>query len=143
VRLDRSKTECDFDTLQAVLTHRYDVLAKYARYLTSNTLQEIERLASRSKVPEGMPAAAALARSLHREASDLDERERAAVGALLESSAALRTVYQMRSDLIDIWTRTNVTRDQLLGQLQDWCHRAEQSDIAGLKRFSRLLRSYA
>ena len=41
------------------------------------------------------------------------------------------------------WSRTNASREQLLRQLQDWCARAEQSDIAGLKRFSQLLRSYA
>jgi stearoyl-CoA desaturase (delta-9 desaturase) len=49
----------------------------------------------------------------------------------------------MREELVSIWTRTNATREQLLRQLQDWCARAEQSDIAGLKRFSRQLRSYA
>jgi stearoyl-CoA desaturase (delta-9 desaturase) len=143
IRLDRSKTECDFDTLQAVITHRYDVLAKYARYLAGLTQQEVERLAHRVSVPAGAPAVAELARSLHREAIDLDEGERAAVGTLLDHSTALRTIYQMREELVSIWTRSNATRDQLLRQLQDWCVRAEQSDISGLKRFSRLLRCYA
>ena len=143
VRIDRSKTVIDGDTLQAVITHRYDVLARYARSLASLTQQEVERLAHRITLPAGTKGAAALARSLHREASELDEGERAAVGALLDQSATLRTVYSMREELVSIWTRTNATRDQLVHALQDWCARAEQSDIAGLQRFSQRLRSYA
>ena len=142
VRLDRSKTECDLDTLQAVITHRYDVLAKYARYLADHTQQEIEHLAQRLG-QAGAQGAAAMARSLHCEESDLNEGERAAIGNLMDHSSALRTVYQMRQELVAIWSRTNASREQLLRQLQDWCARAEQSDIAGLKRFSQVLRSYA
>ena len=142
VRLDRSKTECDLETLQAVITHRYDVLAKYARYLADHTQQEIEHLVQRLG-QGGAQGAAAMARSLHCEESDLNDGERAAIGTLMDHSNALRTVYQMRQELVAIWSRTNASREQLLRQLQDWCARAEQSDIAGLKRFSQVLRSYA
>jgi len=49
----------------------------------------------------------------------------------------------MREELVAIWTRTNMTREQLLAQLQEWCHRADQSEFAGLRRFSQHLRCYA
>ncbi len=140
VRLDRSKTECDLVTLQAVITHRYDVLAKYARDVAEHTHQELEHLRQRLGVQTA--GAAAMARALHVEESQLDAGEREAIGALLDHSAALRTVYQMRLELVSIWTRTNATREQLLRQLQDWCARAEQSNIAGLQRFSQRLRCY-
>lgn len=143
VRFDRSKTEIDLETLQAVITHRYDVLAKYARYLATHTQQEIERLTHRAMVPAASGSVAALTRSLHRESAELDDHERAAVTAMLNQSSALRTVHQMREELVSIWTRTNANREQLLQQLQDWCQRAEQSDLVGLKRFSRQLRCYA
>ena len=140
VRLDRSKTECDLITLQAVITHRYDVLAKYARDVAEHTHQELESLRQRLGVQAA--GASAMARALHVEESQLDAGEREAIGALLDHSTALRTVYQMRQELVTIWTRTNATREQLLRQLQDWCARAEQSDIAGLQRFSQRLRCY-
>ncbi len=143
VQFDRSKTVVDADTLQAVITHRYDVLARYARYLAGLTQQEVERLAHRVTLPAGSSGTAMLSRWLHREAAELDEGERAAVGALLDQSAPLRTVYSMREELVAIWTRTNLTRDQLIHALQDWCVRAEQSNIAGLQRFSQRLRCYA
>jgi stearoyl-CoA desaturase (delta-9 desaturase) len=48
----------------------------------------------------------------------------------------------MREELIALWERSNASKEQLLRQLQDWCHRAETSGIAPLVDFSRRLRSY-
>jgi stearoyl-CoA desaturase (Delta-9 desaturase) len=143
LKLDRTKTEVDLVTLQSVITHRYDVLAKYARYLSDLTQQEVSTLSRHMKLPSGAESYAAIQRFLHREPEQLNAGERAAVGHLLEHSTALKTMYQMREELVGIWTKTNLTRDQLLTQLQEWCQRADQSDIAGLRRFSRHLRCYA
>lgn len=143
LKLDRSKTECDLATLQAVITHRYDVLAKYARYLAELTQQELHELSQHMALPSGTASYAAIQRFLHREPEQLNEGERAAVGQVLAHSTALKTIYQMREELVSIWTKTNLTREQLLAQLQEWCQRADQSDIAGLRRFSRHLRCYA
>ena len=49
----------------------------------------------------------------------------------------------MRHELAAIWERSSASKEQLLRQLQDWCHRAEQSGIAPLVDFSHRLRSYA
>jgi stearoyl-CoA desaturase (Delta-9 desaturase) len=130
-------------TLQSVITHRYDVLAKYARYLSHLTQQEISHLSQHMTLPSGAESYAAIQRFLHREPEQLKAHELAAVGHVLDRSTALKTMYQMREELVSIWTRTNMTRDQLLAQLQEWCHRADQSDIAGLRRFSQHLRCYA
>jgi len=48
----------------------------------------------------------------------------------------------MRQELVTLWARSNDSREQLLVRLQDWCRRAEASDIAPLRQFSRRLRSY-
>ena len=61
----------------------------------------------------------------------------------LERSSALKTIYAMRQELAGLWERSNDSREQLLARLQDWCHRAEASNIAALQKFSRTLRSYA
>jgi len=58
-------------------------------------------------------------------------------------SAVMNTVEAMRRDLMDLWTASNATREQLLGQLKDWCRRAEASGILELERFSMTLRAYA
>ena len=40
VRYDPSKTRCDVGTVQAVITHRYDVLAEFARSLRPTAVLE-------------------------------------------------------------------------------------------------------
>jgi stearoyl-CoA desaturase (delta-9 desaturase) len=42
-----------------------------------------------------------------------------------------------------MWERSDVSREQLLLQLQDWCRRAELSGIDVLEEFSLRLRQYA
>ena len=46
-------------------------------------------------------------------------------------------------ELVAIWERSTASKEQLLRQLQDWCHRAEASGVAPLVDFSHRLRSYA
>ena len=40
-----------------------------------------------------------------------------------------------------LWTRTNVSAEQLVADLQTWCHKAEQSGIVALQEFSLKLRA--
>jgi stearoyl-CoA desaturase (delta-9 desaturase) len=61
----------------------------------------------------------------------------------LSKSRALQTVYSMRAELASLWERSSASREQLVRQLQDWCHRAEASGIRQLEEFSRRLRRYA
>jgi stearoyl-CoA desaturase (delta-9 desaturase) len=49
----------------------------------------------------------------------------------------------MRQELVALWQRSTLSTEQLVKQLDDWCTRAEASDIEPLMQFSRRLRSYA
>jgi len=49
----------------------------------------------------------------------------------------------MRRELVALWGRSAASREQLVKQLQDWCRRAETSDIRPLIELSHRLRSYA
>lgn len=44
LRIDTGKTQCDLDTLQAVISHRYEVLAKYTKSLKATFANEIIHL---------------------------------------------------------------------------------------------------
>ena len=47
-------------------------------------------------------------------------------------------------ELRSLWTRTNVSVDQLVADLQAWCRKAEESGNAALREFSlKLRRGYA
>ncbi|HUL93032.1 MAG TPA: fatty acid desaturase [Burkholderiales bacterium] len=131
----------DQETLQAVITHRYDVLAKYAKSLKRTYAEELGKL--RRFAPHDAHVLQSLQRWLHCDEKSLCEAERADLNKGLSKSRALHTVYSMRSELASLWERSSASREQLVRQLQDWCHRAEASGIRHLEEFSRRLRCYA
>jgi stearoyl-CoA desaturase (delta-9 desaturase) len=131
----------DSATLQAVITHRYDVLATYAKSLKRTYAEELGKL--RRFAPNDAHVLQSLQSWLHRDERSLCETERADLNKGLAKSNALLTVYSMRSELVSLWERSSASREQLVRQLQDWCHRAEASGIRHLEEFSRRLRCYA
>jgi stearoyl-CoA desaturase (delta-9 desaturase) len=134
------KPAADLETLHAVIANRYDVLSRYAKSIRRTYADEVERLRHWS------PGDAQVLRSL----KSALLRGQAVAGAegtrladALKNSRALATVIAMRDELVALWDRSNASKEQLLRQLQDWCHRAETSGIAPLVDFSQRLRSYA
>ena len=82
-------------------------------------------------------------RWLHLDAKMVPEQEKAKLDEVLSTSRVLKTVYLMRQELAMVWQRSTANKEQLLSQLEDWCRRAEKSDIGPLRDFSRTLRCYA
>ncbi len=140
-RFTEARPAVDSETLQAVITHRYDVLAKYAKSLKRTYAEELGKL--RRFAPHDVRVLQSLKRWLHCDEKTLGETERADLEKGLSKSRALQTAYSMRAELTTLWERSTATREQLVRQLQDWCHRAEASGIRPLVEFSRRLRSYA
>jgi stearoyl-CoA desaturase (delta-9 desaturase) len=135
------KPAADPDTLRAIITCRYDVLAKYARSLKRIYAEELAKL--RRLSPQDARALQALGPWLSRDEKMLQERERARLAELLPKSRALQIMVSMRRELAALWGRSTASREQLVKQLQDWCRRAEASGIGPLVEFSERLRSYA
>jgi stearoyl-CoA desaturase (delta-9 desaturase) len=138
-RFSDPKPVADEQTLEAIIANRYDVLARYATSLKHTYHQEMERLGHWSQEAEALKPAKRYFARLQR----LSEAERARLAEALKNSKALATVVAMRHELSELWARSSATREQLLRQLQDWCHRAENSGIVPLAEFSLRLRRYA
>ena len=130
----------DPQMLQAVIVNRYDILARYAASLKRVYAAELERLRRRS------PAEARVLEDLRpwldRDETMIRDAARARMAALLAKLPVLGTMMQMRRELASLWGRSAASRDQLVRQLQDWCQRAETSDIAPLAEISQRLRCY-
>ncbi|MGH8849904.1 MAG: DesA/ISL3 alpha bundle tail domain-containing protein, partial [Casimicrobiaceae bacterium] len=144
LKRDRAKLSADLETLQAVITHRYAVLSSYAASLKLAYAHEVASLrerARRGELTPDMPSFRRLRNWFQSDAQALPETDRAHLETTLERSSALKTVYAMRQELAALWERSNDSREQLLARLQDWCHRAEASNIVALQKFSRKLRS--
>ena len=140
VRLDISKTVCDLETLQAVITNRYEVMAKYAVSLKKTYSAEVTRIKLQASDKLDV---ARIKHWLHLDEIDLTEQQKIKLGIVIHASPILHTAYTLRQELAVIWQRSTTSKEHLVKQLEDWCHRAENSGIAALSEFSQRLRRYA
>ena len=140
-KFDRQKMVADFDTLQSVISNRYDVMSTYAKSLKITWREEVGHLREKALLESGFLKSTK--RLLHRAPAKLEAPQRQQLSELFMHSKALQTMHEMRIELSALWDRSHHSRDQLLHQLQDWCNRAEASGIKALQEFSMRLRSYA
>ena len=136
-----AKTKCDLDTLHAVISHRYEVLAKYAHSLKHTFAKEMDHL--REVATHHGVDRSTIKRWVLADSKTLLEHERAKLSLVLSKTRSLDKVYTMREELVSVWQRSTASKDELVKQLEDWCHRAEESGIEVLENFSRRLRCYA
>jgi stearoyl-CoA desaturase (delta-9 desaturase) len=139
-RLDKPRASVDAQTLQAVIAHRYDLMAAYGRSLAQTLSDEVTRL--RSAQPEKATALKSAQGWLPQDTAKWSEQNRETVGELLAVSAPLKKLVEMRAELSATWERSNSTAEQLLAHLQDWCRRAEDSGVASLQELALRMRSY-
>ena len=128
----------DEKTLEALIAHRYEVMAGFARELRRAGKAEIEVLKAKNVDSSVLRSAS---RWLHR---DDDKVPTAAKPQLAQARAehpVLDKMVTMREELRQMWLTTTTSREQLTADLQAWCRRAEESGIAALHEFSLKLRA--
>ena len=140
-KFSKEKMLVDVETLQAVITNRYDVMAKYAKSLKKEWSEEFQQLREKAQLEKSFLKSAK--KALQREPGKLEATQLQTLRELFDHSSALKTMHDMRVELNAIWERSSATREQLVAQLQDWCARAEASGIKALEEFSLRLRTYA
>ncbi|WP_199873514.1 fatty acid desaturase [Ideonella sp. A 288] len=135
------KPVADSKTLEALIANRYEVMAKYAKELRAACATELERLQAQGK---GSRVAADLQiakRWLHRDDAKIPDEVKPQLASAMDASPQLAKLVAMREELRLIWTRTNVSAEQLVLDLQAWCKKAEASGIVALEEFSLRLRA--
>jgi stearoyl-CoA desaturase (delta-9 desaturase) len=140
-RLEAPKPRVDLDTLQAVIAYRYDLLARYTRDLRRVYAKELAQM--RLSAPE-QQRFAALRRWLRKgDVDSLPPAQQQTLREIIGRSRVIRTMVEMRSELLATWDRTSASREQMLAHLQDWIARAETSGIQALQNAAMRIRSYA
>ena len=140
LKLGEVRAQADAKTLEAVIANRYEVMAKYANELRAACAAEIDRVKQQG-------ASARLAdlqlaqRWLHRDAEKIPSNVLPQLANVVSGSPQLAKLVAMREELRQIWTRTNVSAEQLVADLQAWCKQAESSGIVALEQFSLKLRA--
>jgi len=142
MKLGAVQPVADSKTLEALIAHRYEVMARYATGLKAACGREVKKLKAAGAANGSKLAEMRLARRwLHRDADKIPADVKAQVAQVAEDHAELGKLVAMREELRSLWTRTNVSAEQLVADLQAWCHKAEQSGIAALQEFSLRLRA--
>jgi stearoyl-CoA desaturase (Delta-9 desaturase) len=136
--INPAKQAVDRDTLLAIISNRFQVLAHYGRYVIIPVLkEEIQRGDDQCRRMYKRARA-----WLVRDESLVNEASRRMLEAILEANSRLKTVYQFKQRLQTIWGRSAATPEALLQSLQDWCKQAEATGIKALQEFARTLRGY-
>lgn len=131
----------DVETVRAVMTNRFHVLASYCRQVINPVLREEVSRAAKSDYGWSKLLKRAR-RGLVRDSALINDQDRNSLNAVLQKSHALDTVYQYKLRLQEIWQRGHATQD-LVSALQEWCRQAEATGIKCLGDFAATLRSYS
>ena len=140
-KLESPKGRIDSETLQAVITYRYDLLARYTRDLRRAYADELAKMRLSAADQQRF---AALRRWLRKDdVNALPPAEQQTLREVLSQSRAIKTMVDMRSELLATWDKSATSREQMLAHLQDWIARAEASGNQVLQNAALRIRSYA
>lgn len=130
----------DMKTLEATVAHRYELMATYAQEVRLACAVELARLKANGHTSAAFKLEQ-VKHWLHRDNDRVPSALLADVQGVREAHPGLDKLITMREELRQVWTRSNASAEQLVQDLQAWCHRAEQSGIEALQSFSRRLRA--
>ncbi len=133
------KCVMDKEAAWAIVNDRFRVMARYGKHVVLPLLKEERRAADRKKRWLFVRAKKILC-------SDdflLDLRSRERIRELVNVSAKIKTIYELRLSLQRISTNRIDDVDQLLEFLSRWCAEAEETGIEVLEKFVEELRTYS
>ena len=139
LKLGAVRPQADAHTLEAIIANRYEVMAKYANELRAACSTELARVKAQGSA--NLAEMKLAQRWLHRDAEKIPANVLPQLATAVNDSPKLAKLVAMREELRQLWTRTNVSADQLVVDLQAWCKKAESSGIVALEQFSIKLRA--
>lgn len=128
----------DLQSLEAIVSNRYELAVKFARDLKADYKTEVAKLKSSVADKLSWSKAKTL---LIKDKELLSPSEQSTVEQACKQSPVLQKIFAMREELSKLWARSTMTKEELVKALQDWCKRAEESGIESLRNFSLRLRS--
>ncbi len=137
-QLAPGKAFVDIDTVKAILTNRFQVLARYSRDVIFPVFREERNRASDA----GRSVLQRIKTLLVREPSLVDAASQQQLTNVLERYDALSVVYQFRMKLQNLWMKSTASQTELLEALQEWCRQAEATGIKALHEFVKHLKAY-
>jgi len=129
----------DETTLQALIAHRHEMLARYGRSIRAICKAELAA-SRRVRERERSELLRLACQWLARDPERVPPSYRAHLDEVRDSHVTLDTMVRMREELRQLWLCTTRARAELVVDLQSWCARAEASGIQGMERVALLIR---
>jgi len=118
----------DEATLEALIAHRYEVMAGYARQMRAVLQDEVEAMRVRALDATALQAAR---RWMHRDPDKVPAAVRAQLAQARAALPGVDKMVAMREELRQLWLNTSVSREQLTADLQAWCRRGGGRGVGG------------
>jgi stearoyl-CoA desaturase (delta-9 desaturase) len=134
-----ARPQLDLGAAQSLSTHRLQLLSDYRRKVLLPVLRTEIHASAKQSWRRLYRKAKRLAR---RDLSLLNEKDQARLNEILDISTAMKTVYQLRLQLQDVWEEQGASMESRLDALKRWCRKAENSGIQSLQEFVLLMRRY-
>lgn len=133
------KAHIDLETVSAVISNRFQVMAQYSREVLLPVLKAERRLASFSDKRLLRRAKVLLIRA----EPLLDEASQRSLAVILGKHQLLALVYRYRTALQAVWEQTTATQRELLEALQEWRRQAEATGIVVLRNFANTISGFS
>lgn len=137
--LEQGKLHVDLETVRAVVSNRFQVMAQYYNEVVVPMLQQAKQTAQHAKDKQLLHRADAL---MKRHDKLLSPGANTRLQLVLERYEQLKIVYSFRQSLQNVWLKTASSQKELIESLQHWCKQAEESGLDVLRQFSLQLKGY-
>lgn len=128
----------DIETIKAILTNRFQLLASYTKEVILPVLRDERQRAG----DKGRALFRRVRTLLVREPSLVDQKGHQQLAAVLERHGPLNIVYQFRLKLQSIWAKSTASQAELVDALQEWCRQAEASGVKTLREFVKHIKAH-
>lgn len=136
--LSQVQRPVDISTLRAVVDHRFQIMAIYAK----KVIIQVHKEELRHTQGHSRKLLKKVGSLLIREESLLKPHDKHKLATVLAESQALQTVYHYRLQLQSLWQQSTASQEYLLQSLQEWCKQAEETGVQALQEFAITLRRY-
>ena len=133
-----NKAVIDGDTLKAILSNRFQVLASYSKEVINPVFKHESQLA----LAQGAKISRRVKCLMKRDDSIVKAKDEACLRNVLSSNGRLDLVYQYRNRLQKIWACTTASQKELIDDIKDWCVQAERTGVKVLYDFAARMRTF-
>lgn len=131
------------NTLHGIITHRYEIMTRYASLLKQTALQEMARLQRHPEAKAEVAKLNFISQHITQSEQGLNDAQKAELAESLSQNKALAQLVAMREELFRVWSSSTASTEQLLQDLRHWLQQAQQSGVQSLEEFALRLRRYA